>query len=815
MNTSFPTAFRRFVALSAVVLPLLNADPALGADSWKPVPGNIMTRWAKDVSPKNPHPEYPRPSLVREEWKNLNGLWDFSIVPTNAPQPTTFDGKILVPFPVESALSGVKKTVGARNRLWYQRKFTVPRQWRGQRVLLHFGAVDWEAIVSVNGKQIGSHRGGYDPFSFDITDALKSSGEQELVVSVWDPSDEGPQPRGKQVKRGEGIWYTPTTGIWQTPWLEPVNSAHIESLKVVPDLDTSSVEITARVTSEKLRGSHILRVELLEGDMVPASATVNTKTAFVPLRGQSAAKRTLASAEVAIKDALGLTVNTSTIPLRVTIKVPNVKPWSPESPHLYGLRVTLTDNGKDTDQIQSYFGMRKIALARDEQGILRMQLNNQTLFQYGPLDQGFWPDGLYTAPTDEALRWDIGMTRKLGFNMARKHVKVEPERWYYWCDKLGLLVWQDMPSGDKSARWTGPSGYDGEEMKRSPESTAIYEREWKAIIDARHHHPSIVTWVPFNEGWGQFDTVRILNWTKQYDPTRLVDGPSGGNHFPAGDIVDHHQYPGPGAPKRTTERAMVLGEFGGLGLPMKGHTWQDEKNWGYRNYKSSAEVTRAYVDLLRKLHPMIASHGLSAAIYTQTTDVEIEVNGLFTYDREILKLDEAAITAANKKLYGPPPPAPRVTILSPNSKDAPTEWAYTTERPDSNWTSADFNDAGWKRGPGGFGTKGTPNTDARTEWKSGEIWLRRGFDAPANFKPHELRLSYYHDEDAQVFLNGQLIAEFKGHVGNYDVMTLDDRARKALKPGRNVLAVTCKQTRGGQYIDIGLEDVEEFEATRK
>lgn len=784
MHTSIPSALRRLVALSAVVIPTVFANITFGADAWKPVPGNIMTRWAKDVSPKNPHPEYPRPSLVRADWMNLNGLWDYAIAPTNAPLPTAFDGKILVPFPIESALSGVKKTVGSKNRLWYQRKFTIPRKWRGKRVLLHFGAVDWEAIVSVNGKEVGSHRGGYDPFSFDITESLKPAGEQELAVSVWDPSDDGPQPRGKQVKRGEGIWYTPTTGIWQTPWLEPVNAAHIEGLKITPDLDARSVDIEIPVSATGQNSD--LKVEVLDGRKVILFGNA-TPTGGANGKGIASLR----------------------------LKLRAVKNWSPNSPFLYGLRATLTTTGRKQDSVESYFGMRKIALARDEQGILRMQLNNQTLFQYGPLDQGFWPDGLYTAPTDEALRWDIEMTKKLGFNMARKHVKVEPERWYYWCDKLGLLVWQDMPSGDKSARWTGPSGYDGEEMMRTPESTAIYEREWKAIMDSRHNHPSIVTWVPFNEGWGQFDTVRILNWTKQYDPSRLVDGPSGGNHFPAGDIVDHHQYPGPGAPKRTTDRAMVLGEFGGLGLPVKGHTWQDEKNWGYRNYKSSAEVTKAYVDLLRKLHPMIASHGLSAAIYTQTTDVEIEVNGLFTYDREILKLDQAAITAANKKLYGPPPPAPRVTVLSPSSKDTPIEWAYTTERPANNWTGADFNDADWKRGPGGFGTKGTPNTDARTEWKSNEIWLRRSFDAPANFKPHGLRLSFYHDEDAQVFLNGQLIAEFKGHVGNYDVMTLDDRAQRALKPGRNILAVTCKQTRGGQYIDIGLEDVEEFEAPRK
>src|SRR5207249_12223624 len=304
-------------------------------------------------------------------------------------------------------------------------------------------------------------------------------------------------------------------------------------------------------------------------------------------------------------------------------------------------------------KVRSYFGLRKVSLARDAEGRLRIQLNNKPCFMLGPLDQGFWPDGLYTAPTDEALRSDIEMLKKLGFNMARKHVKVEPERWYYWCDKLGLLVWQDMPSGDQGAEWRGPSGVDGREMKRTPESAEIYERELRALIDGRYNHPSIVVWVPFNEGWGQFDTVRILNLTKQRDPTRLVDGASGGNHFPAGDILDPHQYPGPCAPKPVTDREMVLGEFGGLGLPLEGHTWQVEKNWGYRSFKSSEELTENYVALLKKLQPMIEDSGLSAAIYTQTTDVEVEVNGLMTYDRAVVKMPVETVAEANKAVYTP------------------------------------------------------------------------------------------------------------------------------------------------------------------
>jgi hypothetical protein len=335
------------------------------------------------------------------------------------------------------------------------------------------------------------------------------------------------------------------------------------------------------------------------------------------------------------------------------IPIPNPRLWSPEKPFLYDVVVQMPPGKVVVDEVKSYFGLRKISMARDSQGRLRMQLNNTNYFQLGPLDQGFWPDGLYTAPTDEALRYDIEMTKKLGFNMARKHVKVEPERWYYWCDKLGLLVWQDMPSGDKSARWRGPSGFDGEEMKRTPESTAIYEKELRALIDGKYNHPCIVTWVPFNEGWGQFDTARILNLTKQLDPTRLVDGASGGNHFPAGDIIDHHQYPGPGAPAEVKDRAMVLGEFGGLGLPMKGHTWQSEKNWGYRSFTNATALTSNYVVLLQKLQPMIEEKGLSAAIYTQTTDVEVEVNGLMTYDRAAVKMDAKTVAEANKSMQKP------------------------------------------------------------------------------------------------------------------------------------------------------------------
>lgn len=575
-----------------------------------------MTRWAKDVSPKNAHPEYPRPQMVRKDWKNLNGLWSYAITDMNAAQPAKWDGEILVPFPIESALSGVMKRVYETNRIWYRRTFTIPRGWKDKRVLLNFGAVDWEAKVLVNGKEVGSHQGGYDGFTFDITDALKPKGEQEIVVSVWDPTDYGPRPRGKQVRNPHGIWYTPTSGIWQTVWLEPVGTTYIKSLRIVPDFDGRKVSLEFQVVGLPLPG-----VQIFDG------------------------KRRIAGTWAA---DIGPTEADGSREVTCEVDVPNPKSWSPESPHLYTVLIDSYRAHEDSDKVESYFGMRKISLAKDEKGFLRMCLNNKPYFQLGPLDQGFWPDGLYTAPTDEALRYDIEVTKQLGFNMARKHVKVEPERLYYWCDKLGLLVWQDMPSGDRSAKWKGPSGFDGEQMERTPESVEIYERELKALIAGRYNHPSIVVWVPFNEGWGQFDTVRILNLTKQLDPSRLVDGPSGGNHFPAGDIIDHHQYPGPGLPPKVTDRAIVLGEFGGLGLPIKGHTWQAEKNWGYRSFTNATDLTTAYVGLLEKLHPLVESDGLSAAIYTQTTDVEIEINGLMTYDRAIIKMDAEKVAAANR-----------------------------------------------------------------------------------------------------------------------------------------------------------------------
>jgi hypothetical protein len=428
-------------------------------------------------------------------------------------------------------------------------------------------------------------------------------------------------------------------------------------------------------------------------------------------------------------------------------------------------------------------------------------LNNKFVFQFGPLDQGFWPDGLYTAPTDDALKYDIEVTKKLGFNMARKHVKVEPQRWYYWCDKLGLLVWQDMPSGDR-----GINDRATNDLNRSPESAANYEREWKAIIDANRNHPCIVMWVPFNEGWGQFDTKRIVEMTKQYDPTRLVDNASGWTDRGVGDVHDIHRYPGPGSPQPEPNRAAVLGEFGGLGLPLDGHTWLARGNWGYRSFTDQKALTDAYVGLLRRMHPMIGDPGLSAAVYTQTTDVEVEVNGLMTYDREVIKPDEKRIAEAARKLYSPPPQF--VTIV-PDSRKEGQPWRFTLQKPADDWSKPDFDDAKWSKGFAGFGTKETPNTTVKTQWNTPDIWIRRTFDLPEGTKLNDPHLLMHHDEDSEVYLNGVLATHQTGYITDYEEFPLSPEAAATLKPGKNTIAVHCHQTTGGQYIDLGIVDVKE------
>lgn len=577
---------------------------------WQPAGNKIKTEWAEKIDVNSVLPEYPRPMMERSDWKNLNGLWDYAITKAGAPQPSEFDGKILVPFAVESSLSGVQKRVGEENELWYKNTFIIPSAWKSKEVLLHFGAVDWKTDVWINDIKVGMHKGGYTPFTFNITPFLNKSGEQKVVVKVWDPSDKGYQPRGKQTSEPRGIWYTPVTGIWQTVWLEPVNKKYIENVRSVPNIDNENLKVEA-FTSGTTFGDYY---------------------------------------EVAVKGE-GKTISTGkAVPGEaIDVSVPSSKLWSPESPYLYDMEVTLYSNGKIVDKVKSYFAMRKISTKRDENGIVRLQLNNKDYFEFGPLDQGWWPDGLYTAPTDEALKYDIQKTKDFGFNMIRKHVKVEPARWYTHCDQLGILVWQDMPSGDRSPRWQNHQYFDGTEFKRSPESEANYRAEWKGIMDYLYSHPSIVCWVPFNEAWGQFKTEEITDWTKSYDPSRLVNPASGGNFYHVGDILDLHNYPAPAMYLYDGTRANVLGEYGGIGLALEGHLWATDRNWGYVQFKNSKEVTDQYVEFAEQLLKMVKS-GFSAAVYTQTTDVEGEVNGLMTYDRKVIKMEENRIREINQRI---------------------------------------------------------------------------------------------------------------------------------------------------------------------
>lgn len=579
-----------------------------GAAQWQPAGDRIRTSWSEELDPQHVLPEYPRPQMERGEWQNLNGLWDYAILPAGQ-TPAKYDGQILVPFAVESSLSGVGKTLGDKNELWYNRSFTVSPKWNGKRVLLHFGAVDWRADVWVNGIAVGSHTGGYTPFEFDITPALRK-GENQLRVRVWDPTDASYQPRGKQVNRPEGIWYTPVSGIWQTVWLEAVPEQYIAGIRTTPDLDRSTFRV--ETTTCGAEAGDRIEVRLLDN-----------------------------GAEVARGQAL----NGAAVELNVT----EPKLWSPASPFLYDMEIALVRDGKTLDRVRSYTAMRKFSTARDKDDIVRLCLNDKPLFQFGPLDQGWWPDGLYTAPSDEALAYDVEKTKELGYNMIRKHVKVEPARWYYHCDRLGMIVWQDMPNGDRGPHWQNHNYFTGEEQVRSATSEANFRKEWKEIIDYLYSAPCIAVWVPFNESWGQFKTPEIVAWTKAYDPSRLVNPASGGNHYLVGDIVDTHNYPNPRLTLLDTNRATVLGEYGGIGLPVEGHLWAPDRNWGYIRLNSAKEVTDQYEVYADMLYKLIA-RGFAAAVYTQTTDVEMEVNGLMTYDRKQLKVEPERMRRINERI---------------------------------------------------------------------------------------------------------------------------------------------------------------------
>lgn len=597
---------KRLFLMAALALSGLTAQA-----QWKAVNTHIMTTWGEQLNPDNVLADYPRPIMTRNEWSNLNGLWNYVIVDKGAPMPTTFDGKILVPFAIESSLSGVGKDLGADKELVYQRSFGIANSWTGKDILLHFEAVDWKTEVWVNDIKVGGHTGGYVPFCFNITSALKK-GDNTITVRVWDPTDTSYQPHGKQVSKPGGIWYTPVSGIWQTVWLEPVNNKHIDNLRITPDVDFRTINVDAAIANGS--NADLIEVDVYDGNTLVSSA----------------------------KSING-------VPVQVQMPA-DMKLWTPDTPYLYDMKVTLKSQGKVIDQVSSYTAMRKFSMGKDNRGINRIMLNNKPIFNFGPLDQGWWPDGLYTPASYEALKYDVIKLKEWGFNMIRKHIKVEPQLWYRYCDELGIIVWQDMPSGDTNPEWQMHNWFNGSEKIRSIESEANYRKEWKEIMDHLYSYPCIGTWIPFNEAWGQFKSAEIAEWTKKHDPTRLVNQASGGNFYPCGDIIDLHNYPEPKLYLYDPQRINVLGEYGGIGMVVKDHIWATtDRNWGYVQYNTVEKVTDEYVKYANMLYDLV-EQGFSAGVYTQTSDVEYEVNGLMTYDRKVIKMDEKRIKEVNSKL---------------------------------------------------------------------------------------------------------------------------------------------------------------------
>ena len=740
---------------------------------WKPVEGHIMTPWAKELTPQNAWDEYPRPQLQRENWTNLNGLWSYAIGRKDAAKPPEWAGEILVPFAPESALSGVGKQLEPDQSLWYQRSISA-KKTEGKRTILHFEAVDYECTVWLNGQEVGKHTGAHTPFSFDVTAALKD-GENELLVRVHDATG-GYQLVGKQHLKPSGIWYTRVSGIWQSVWMEEVNSRAIEKLTFRSDIRSGMISTRAQFSGPPVAGEKLRVTVSFEG------------TEVAKAEGSGGA--------------------------RLRLREPKL--WSPDEPNLYDLQVELlAADGTVLDSVKSYTALRDLGKAKDANGNLRFTLNGKPIFHWGPLDQGWWPDGLLTPPSDEAMLSDIRYLKDAGFNMIRKHIKVEPRRYYYHCDRLGMMMWQDQvsqgygpdsePKGS-NPRWTrlAPDPKDG---TWSDEGHAQYLLEYKRMVDHLREQPCIVVWSPFNEAWGQHRTMEVGKMAMAYDPTRPVNIASGGNFWPVGDIADEHAYPDPAFPvnnDRFDPYVKVVGEFGGHGWPVKGHLWDAEKdNWGYGGLpKTLDEWKQRYTKSINVLRGL-KRQGISAGVYTQTTDVEGEINGLLTYDR-LEKVPAAWLKPLHDKLLATPD-APKYSAVLATSEAEPQSWQMTTEAPAEGWEQPGFDDTAWKSAQGAFGNGQVPNAKQGSEWNTPEIWLRRGFDFTGELKGN-LVLRIFHDEDATVFLNGTEIARLTGFISNYSIVDLDEDAVAALKQGRNVIAIHVKQTQGGQFIDAGLMD---------
>ncbi len=719
------------------------------AHAQTPKQAPLMTRWAKDVDPAHPLPEYPRPQMERQRWLNLNGIWELQSGLAGDPVPVgkKLGGEIIVPYPVESALSGVMLHF---DRLWYHRTFTVPSDWTGSQVILHFGAVDYESEVYINGKSVGIHHGGYDPFSYDITPYLSNNGPQDIIVRVYDPTELGGQPRGKQTDDIGGIMYTPTTGIWQTVWIEPVASRSIRDLKIVPDVDHGELDLTADTTD-------------------PAkSATVS----------------------VQVKDGAEVVKNfdgNANTQLKIPITQPKL--WSPDHPFLYDLEISLKEGNTATDKVSSYFGMRKIQIGKVGQ-FNRILLNNKYVFERGPLDQGFWPDGIYTAPTDDALKSDIQAMKAMGFNMVRKHIKVEPARWYYWTDKLGLLVWQDMPSAD-SYPWRVESV--------PPVDKAEFESELRRMVETHWNSPSIISWTLFNEAQGEYDSPRLAAMVKALDPSRLVNEASGGDYTGSGDLNDLHQYPEPGVRASTPNQALVNGEYGGIGYPVPGHTWTNS-GATYTNVATANDLLYEYAEYIQKVNKLDEEKGLSATVYTELTDVMTEINGLLTYDR-IPKVPFEKIYEANHSTL----PMPDYRVVVPTSEKDRQQWRFTTTGPAENWATPEFDDQQWSEGKGGFGD--LPDAPG-SPWTTHDIWMRRHFN-PGSISPDQLPnlvAKDIHHGRVQIYINGVLAYAQRGDSDSWEHRGLSTAARDSIHPNEdNVLAVHCVRGEHNQFVDTGLD----------
>jgi len=780
------------VAMSAVAVLCTGLAPA---GEWAPAGGHIMTPFAKDVGPASVLPEYPRPQMRRPEWRNLNGLWQYAVerLPegafkpvqglapgasfTNAEPPAEWQGTVLVPFAIDAPLSGVMHVLRPNERLWYRRTFRIPDAWDGKRILLHFGAVDWEASVYVNGKRLGQHRGGYDPFTFDVTDALRE-GENELLVACWDATEAQCQAIGKQImpENRKGFRYQPTGGIWRTVWLEPVPKTHIQSLTIVPDVDKGEVRVDAAVTWAGERVS--VEAEIPGGQAVHSS---NPNRAIVRL------------------------------------KAPRL--WSPADPYLYDLVVRVYVGEEVVDTVRSYVGMRKVEVKKADDGFVRIHLNDEPVFQFGPLDQGYWPDGILTPPTDEAIRYDLQFLKTIGCNMVRVHVKSHPERWYYWADRLGLLVWQDMICLPKYGQTV------------TEEASEQWQAELVRMMDWLRNHPSIIMWVPFNEGWGQHDTERVARLIADHDPTRLVNNASGWTDCGVGDILDHHDYSfysGIAMQRYAGGRAVLLGEAGGFNMVVPRHTWHGKErpssNLDYHNDGGRPTVATAdemldvfdcWVDNLRCLN---AAAGLNAVVYTQITDVEHELNGFLTYDRRVPKTDPERWGKVVRRLYRPPE---LKTLVAGGG-----EWKYTGQPPASAkkgrkgplepvpaWARPGFDDSGWKTGKAPFAAQRDDDLPpVGTVCESPHVFLRRTFTLDR--VPAKPALVLTLTRACRVFINGRLFRNvFNRGRGpqQADVCTivLRPQERGWLRQGENVLAVLVQKAKGPNYFDASLVEVVE------